>query len=86
MESSPVVGPYIIKVEVRYAIKLKNARHCSDYLTISLMSHTLKILLKVIHFRMFTKLDIDISGTRFGFRKDLGIRKALFVIDLNNNA
>ncbi|CAG9828617.1 unnamed protein product [Diabrotica balteata] len=39
--------------------KKKNLRECSDYRTISVMSHVLKLLLKVIHNRIYHKLDID---------------------------
>lgn len=62
--------------------KKKNARHCSDYRTISLMVHTLKVLLKVVHNRIFRKLDVDISDTQFGFRKGLGTREALFALNV----
>ena len=46
------------------------------------MAHTLKILLKVIHNRIYKKLDIDISDTQFGFCKGLGTREALFALNV----
>lgn len=62
--------------------KKKSAKHCSDYRTISLMAHTLKILLKVIHNRIYRKLDADVGDTQFGFRKGLGTREALFALNV----
>mgnify|MGYP006948253471 CR=1 FL=1 len=53
----------------------KNDKHCYDYRTISLISHTLKIQLKVIHNRIFRKGDMQ-----FGFRK--GTREALFALNV----
>jgi len=43
---------------------------------IRLMSHILKLFLKIIHNRIHYKLDIDMDETQFGFPKGLGIRKA----------
>lgn len=57
-----------------------NAKKCSDYRTISLMSHTLKIFLRIIHNRIYDKLERNISNTQFGFRNNLGTREALFSI------
>lgn len=58
--------------------KKVNAKECSDYRTISLMSHTLKTLLKIIHNRIRAKLEMDISDSQFGFRNGMGTREALF--------
>lgn len=62
--------------------KKTNARECSDYRTISLMSHTLKIFLKIIHQRIYRKLEQDISNTQFGFRNAMGTREALFAFNV----
>lgn len=62
--------------------KKVNARECSDYRTISLMSHTLKILLKIIHTRIRSKLELDISESQFGFRNGVGTREALFSLNV----
>lgn len=62
--------------------KKHNARQCTDFRTISLMSHTLKILLKVIHHRIYKTLEQDISETQFGFRDGLGTREALFALNV----
>lgn len=62
--------------------KKNNATECSEYRTISLMSHTLKLLLKIIQHRTYHKLEQEISQTRFGFREDLGTREALFGVNV----
>lgn len=46
------------------------------------MCHILKIMLKVIHNRIYKKLDECISNTQFGFRKGLGTREALFALNV----
>lgn len=58
--------------------KKANAKHR----TISLMGHTLKVFLKVIHTRIHRKLDVDIGDTQFGFRNGLGTREALFALNV----
>ena len=62
--------------------KKPNPRECADYRTIALMSHTLKLFLKIIHKRIYRKLEEDISNTQFGFREGLGTREALFGINV----
>lgn len=59
-----------------------NAKRCSEYRTIALMSHTLKVLLRVIHNRIFRKLDAEISDNQVGFRKGMGTREALFGVNM----
>jgi Reverse transcriptase (RNA-dependent DNA polymerase) len=62
--------------------KKPNPRECSEYRTIALMSHTLKLFLKIIHKRIYKKLEEGISNTQFGFREGLGTREALFGINV----
>lgn len=62
--------------------KKVNAKECSDHRTISLMSHTLKTFLKIIHSRIYKKLEIDISENQFGFRNGMGTREALFAVNV----
>lgn len=57
--------------------KKTNARKCEDHRLISLMSHTLKIFLKIIHQRIYKKCEIVISDSQFGFRQGLGTREAI---------
>ena len=58
--------------------KKSKAVNCSDYRTISLMSHVTKVLLKVILQRNKTKIDVEISETQSGFRKGRGTREGIF--------
>lgn len=62
--------------------KKQHPKQCSDYRTISLMSHVLKIYLKVIHARIYNKLESQLSDSQFGFRNGLGTREALFFIQV----
>ncbi|CAH1224416.1 unnamed protein product [Diabrotica balteata] len=62
--------------------KKQAAKECSDYRTLSLMSHTLKVLLKIIHKRIYERLEEDISETQFGFRNGMGTREGLFAINI----
>lgn len=62
--------------------KRSNAKECSDHRMISLMSHVLKLFLRVLHNRMYKKLEQHISATQFGFRNGLGTREALFSIQV----
>jgi Reverse transcriptase (RNA-dependent DNA polymerase) len=60
--------------------KKANAVECSDYRTISLISHASKILLKIINNRIQSKADMVLSKTQFGFRKGCGTREAIGVM------
>lgn len=60
--------------------KKNGANKCSQFRLISLMSHTLKIVLKVIHQRIYRKCEQNISDEQFGFRQGLGTREALFCL------
>lgn len=59
-----------------------NANHCSDYRTIALISHILKLFLKIIHRRICTKLEKEISESQFSFRQGMGTRVALCRINI----
>lgn len=65
--------------------KKPNAKHCCEFRTISLMSHSLKVFLIIIHYRKYIyikKLELDISVTQFGFRNDVGTREALCAMNV----
>ena len=51
---------------------------CSNYRTISLISHASKILLKVVMKRIENKLMEEVSKTQAGFRKNRGTRDHIF--------
>ncbi|RUS74522.1 hypothetical protein EGW08_017710 [Elysia chlorotica] len=58
--------------------KKPRAIDCSEYRTISLMCHVLKLLLTVIHRRIAKKIDREVSEQQAGFRKESGTREAIF--------
>lgn len=62
--------------------KKQGAKKCEDYRGISLMSHLLKIFLKIIHKRIYKICEERISDTQFGFMKGVGTRDALFSIQV----
>jgi len=62
--------------------KKTSSRRCEDYRLISLMSHTLKIFLKVIQNRIKNKCEAILQKTQFGFRSGLGTREAVFCLQV----
>ena len=58
--------------------KKPNAHSCSDFRTISLMSHMTKLLLKIIQKRVIAKIDQEISIFQSGFRPRIGTREGIF--------
>lgn len=62
--------------------KKNNATKCGDYRLISLISHTLKIFLKIIQYRITAKCERDMGSSQFGFRRGLGTREALVAIQV----
>src|SRR6218665_2187502 len=54
--------------------KKGDARSCDNYRTIALISHTRKILLKIIHKRMESTIEKELPDTQAGFRKARGTR------------
>ena len=62
--------------------KQPRATDCSNYRTISLMPHTLKIFLKIIQARIGNKIDREVGETQFGFRPGSGTREGIFFINI----
>lgn len=60
--------------------KKNNPKSCDEYRLISLMRHTLKVLLIIIQHRIYRKCEEQLDETQFGFREGLGTREALFTI------
>ena len=58
--------------------KKSKAQSCTEYRTISLMSHTTKLLLKVIEQRIVKKIDNEVSRLQSGFRTESGTREGIF--------
>ena len=62
--------------------KQPRATDCSNFRTISLMPHTLKILLKIIQERISKKIDKEVGETQFGFRPGSGTREGIFCFNI----
>jgi len=58
--------------------KKPKAIECSDFRTISLMCHILKLLLSIIMRRISNHIDSEISEEQAGFKKNSGTREAIF--------
>src|SRR6218665_1452302 len=54
--------------------KKGDARSCDNYRTVALISHTSKILVKIIHKRMESTIEREFPDTQAGFRKARGTR------------
>ena len=54
--------------------KKGDAKECENYRTIALISHTSKILLKIIHKRMESTIERELPDNQAGFRKSRGTR------------
>lgn len=61
-------------------VSLPKTLDCTNHRTISLMSHSLKFLLKIILQRIRRKLLPEISEAQYGFMKDKGTRNAILNI------
>ncbi|XP_022184225.1 uncharacterized protein LOC111043552 [Nilaparvata lugens] len=62
--------------------KKPSAKTCDDYCTISLMSHVLKLFLKIIHKRIYKLCEEQIALNQFGFLNAVGTREALFSVQV----
>ena len=51
-----------------------NAKECSDYHTIALISHTSKVMLKILQARLQQYMNIELPDVQAGFRKGRGTR------------
>ena len=58
--------------------KIAKAQDCSDFRTITLISHASKILLKLIKKRITPIVENNLSESQMGFRKGKGTRDAIF--------
>ena len=60
--------------------KKVGAQECSDYRTISLISHASKIILRILTERLENKAKSYLGEDQYGFRKGLGTRDAIGVM------
>ena len=55
-------------------LKKGNAKECSNYSTIALISHTSKLMLKILQARLQQYMNCELPDVQAGFRKGRGIR------------
>ena len=68
-------GPQDWKRSVFIPIPKKgNAKECSNYCTIALISHTSKVMLKILQARLQQYVNHEFPDVQAGFRKDRGTR------------
>ena len=56
--------------------KKRNAEECSDYHTIALISHSGKIMLKILQARLQLYVDCELPDVQAGFRKSRGKQRS----------
>ena len=54
--------------------KKSNAKECSNYHTIALISHTSKVMLKILQVRLQQYVNYELPDVQAGFRKGRGTR------------
>ena len=54
-----------------------SAKECSNYLTIALISHTSKVILKILQARLQQYLNCELPDVQAGFRKGTGTRNQI---------
>ena len=54
--------------------KKSNAKECSNYCTIALISHASKVMLKILQARLQKYVNRELSDIQAGFRKGRGTR------------
>ena len=55
-------------------LKKGNAKECSDYCTITLISHASKVMLKILQARIQQYVNRELPDVQAGFRKGRGTR------------
>ena len=73
MENS-VVATGLEKVIFIPVPKKGNAKECSDYATIALISHASKVMLKILQARLQQYVKHELPDVQVGFRKGRGTR------------
>ena len=68
------VATELEKVSFQPVSKKGNAKECSNYHTIALISHASKVMLKVLQARLQQYVNREISDVQAGFRKRRGTR------------
>ena len=67
-----------LKKSVLFPIPKKgNAKECSNYSTIALISHTSKVMLKILQARLQQDMNCELPDVQAGFRKGRGTRNQI---------
>ena len=75
-------GPQTWKKSVFIPIPKKgNAKECSNYHTIALISHAGKVMLKILQARLQQYMNCEIPDVQAGFRKGRGTRNCEHLLD-----
>ena len=70
----PAVATVLEKVSFHSNPKKGNAKECSDYCTIVLISHTSKVMLKILQARLQQYMIHELPDVQTGFRNVRGTR------------
>ena len=62
------------KVSFHSNPKKRNAKECSNYLTIALISHASNVMLKILQARLQQYMNRELPDVQAGFRKGRGTR------------
>ena len=57
--------------------KIGNAKECSNYRTITLISHASKVMLKILQVRLQQYVNCELPDIQAGFRKSRGTRNQI---------
>ena len=68
---SPLLDPKKVFISIP---KKGNAKECSNHHTIALISHTSKVMLKILQAKLQQYVNCEIPDVQAGFRKDRGTR------------
>ena len=73
LENSAVATDYKRSVFIPIP-KIGNAKECLNYCTIALISHTSKVMLKILQAWLQQYVNRELPDVQAGFRKDRGTR------------
>ena len=68
------VATVLEKVSFYPIPKKGNAKECSDYCTIALISHASKLMLKILQARLQQYMNQEVPDVKAGYRKGRGTR------------
>ena len=74
LENSAVAEELEKKVSFHFSPKQRYAKECSNYHTITLISHASKVMIKILEARFQQYVNRELPDVQAGFRKDRGTR------------